>query len=149
MINGAHAFFPASRHENPVWQNPRSLKPDLDAPAIHYLVGELNKPLRVETCADENISWILDVLLDASVDYDIIKKLKEKSDKQSIRSILSETERIIWNNSPILQIARDNIEHILRKIVQDPKAKLQRKFRGNLENRLAIQLSNGQEIPNL
>ena len=149
MQEGAYAFFPTSRHEDPVWQNPRGLKPSLDAPAIHYLAGQLNKPLRVETCADENISWILDVLLDASVDYDIIKKFKEKSDKQSIRSILSETERIIWNNAPILQVARENIEHILREIVQDPKAKLQRRFRENFENRLAIQLGNGQEIPNL
>ena len=149
MQKGAYAFFPASRHENPVWQNPRSLKPGLDAPAIHYLAGELDKPLQVETCADENISWILDVLLDASVDYDIIEKFKKKSDKQSIRSILSETERIIWNNSPILQVARQNIEHILQEVVQDPKAKLQRKFRENFDNRLAIQLGNGQEIPNL
>lgn len=148
MQKGAYAFFPVSRHENPVWQNPRSLKPSLGAPVAHYLDGNLNKPILVETCADENISWILDVLLDASVDYDIIKKFKGKSDKQPLRS-LSEAERITWKNSPILQISRENIEHILREAVQDPEAKLQRKFRDNFENRLAIQLGNGQEIPNL
>lgn len=147
MRKGAHAFFPASRHEDPVWLNPKSLEIKLN-PLSARFNRQLGKPLQVETCAEENISWILDVLFDASVDYEIIKKFKEKSDK-SVRSILSEAEKIIWNNSPILQASRENIEYILREVVQDNQARLQRKFRDSLEHRIGILLSNGQEIPNL
>ena len=151
MQKGAYVFFPANRHEDPVWLNPMSLEAKPNPPYSRF-DRQLHKPLRVETCAEENISWILDVLFDASVDYDIIKKFKKRSEEEpdkSIRSILSEAERTIWNNSPILQIARENVEYILREVVQDNQAKLQRKFRDSLGHRLAIQLGNGQEIPNL
>ena len=147
MRNGAHAFFPASRHEDPAWLNPKSSKIKSN-PLSQRFNRQLDKPLQVETCAEENISWILNVLFDASVDYDIIKKIKEEPDN-SIRYILNEAEKRIWNNSPILQGSRENIEYILREVVQDNHARLQRKFRDSLESRIGIQLGNGQVIPNL
>ena len=142
MQGGAHAFFPASRHEDPVWLNPESLNVNMDAPVNRRFTTDLDKPLQVETCAERNISWILDVLFDSAVDVDIIKKLQERSD-------LSSTEESAWNDSFVLQRSRGNIERILRAVVQDDQAKLQRKNRSFLERRLTIQLSNGAEIPNL
>ena len=142
MQNGAHAFFPASRHENPVWLNPRNLKVNMDASVNRRFSNELDKPIQVETCADENIGWILDVLFDASVDYDIGRKLQ-------VGAVLSDEERTNWNNSHPLQQSRHNIEQILQAVLQDKHAKLTRRLRSHREQRLTIGLGNGQVIPNL
>ena len=142
MKNGSHAFFPASRRENPVWLNPRSLKVNMTAPVNRRFVTDLDKPIQVETCAEKNIGWILDVLFDASVDFDIIQKLQQGL-------ALSDTQRRSWNNSHALQQSRENIELILQEVVQDKQAKLIRRLRDNSEYRLAIRLGNGQVIPNL
>ena len=142
MQKGAYAFFPASRHENPVWLNPRSLEVNMDASANRRFSSDLDKPLQVETCAERNIGWILDVLFDASVDSDIIRKLQKGV-------ALDDAETINWNNSQALQLSRRNIEHILRKVIQDKHAKLHPKLRNDLEHRIAIRLGNGQVIPNL
>ena len=44
MINGAHAFFPASRSEVPGWLNPRSLKAHPTSFSSHFS-RQLDKPL--------------------------------------------------------------------------------------------------------
>ncbi len=142
LQEGAYAFFPASRHEDPVWLNPRILKVNTAASVNRRSNTDLGKPLQVETCADENIGWILDVLFDASVDYDIIRKLQEEE-------VLSDEEITNWNNLPPLQQSRHNIEQILQGVLQDKRVKLIRRLRNSRELRLAIQLSNGRVIPNL
>ena len=136
MQEGAYAFFPESRHEDPVWLNPKSLKINMDAPVNRRFSNDLDKPLQVETCADENIGWILDVLFDAAVDYDIIRKLQ-------VGTVLSDAERTNWSNSRPLQQSRHNIERILQAVLQDKQAKLMRRLRNNREQRLTIQLDNG------
>ncbi|RKU33909.1 hypothetical protein C6499_00340 [Candidatus Poribacteria bacterium] len=142
MQEGAYAFFPASRHEDPVWLNPEILKVNMDASVNRRFSKDLGKPLQVKTCANENIGWILDVLFDASVDYDIIRKLQGGA-------VLSDEEKTNWNNSRPLQQSRYNIERILQAVLQDKQVKLIRRLRNSREQRLAIQLSNGQVIPNL
>ena len=112
MLKGTYAFFPASRHEDPVWLNPKSLKVNMDSSANRRSNDELDKPLHVETCAEKNISWILDVLFDAAVDFDIIRKLQ-------MGAVLSDAEGTDWNNLRVLQRSRQNIERILRAVVQD------------------------------
>ena len=141
MQNGAYAFFPASRHEDPIWLNPKSLKIKFNPFSLRFN-QQLDKPLRVETGAEENISWILSVLLDAAVDFDIIQQLQAGA-------TLSNVEERAWKNASALQRSKQNIEHILRAILQDKHAKLLRDLRRNSEQRLAIQLGNGQIIPNL
>ena len=148
LQEGAYAFFPASRHEDPVWLNPRILKVNMDASVNRRFSNELSKPLQVETCAAENISWILDVLFDASVDFDVIRKLEVKSGNFVSHNLSFEEERN-WNNWCALQLSRQNIEQILREVIQDKQAKLIRRLRGNSEHRIAIQLGNKQVIPNL
>ena len=69
MKSGAHAFFPASRREDPDWLNPKSLKAYPTASSPHF-DKQLDKPLWIGTCAEENISWVLDVFLDSLVDLD-------------------------------------------------------------------------------
>ena len=48
LQEGAYAFFPASRHEDPVWLNPRILKVNMAAPVNLRFSNDLGKPLQVE-----------------------------------------------------------------------------------------------------
>ena len=137
MQKGAHVFFPASRREDPDWLNPESLKIGLAAPPIVRPREELNKPLRIETCAEESISWILDVFLDSLVDPNLA------------RSTLSHEQTIDLHNRQALRQAWQNVERILKAILQDDTAKLRLNFRNRASSRLAIQLGNGQIIPSL
>lgn len=148
MQDGAHAFFPSSRREVPAWLNPRSLRTGMNAPVNQRFSDELGKPIHVETCAEEIISWILDVLFDASIDFDIIGKLRVDSSKLVFHN-LSPEEKERWNNLRALQLSLQNIEQILQEVLRDKQAKLLRRLRNNSERRLSIQLGNGQEIPNL
>ena len=134
---GAHAFFPASRREDPDWFNPKSLTVGPETSAIGHFNKELAKPLRVETCTEESISWILDVFLDSLVDLRLL------------RPNLSIEEVVNLENRQALQRARQNVERILQAILQDSTAKLHLNFRNLAPSRLSIQLNNGQMIPSL
>ena len=107
MQTGVHVFFPASRREDPDWLNPKSLKGGPEDSAISRVNKELAKPLRVETCAEESISWILDVFLDSLVDPGLP------------RSNLSQQQVTDLIYRQILRQARQNIEQILQTILQD------------------------------
>lgn len=137
MEKGAHIFFPASRRENPDWLNPESLKVGLAAPIISRPDDALDKPIWVETCAEESISWILDIFLDSLIDPNLA------------RSTLSREQTIDLHNRQILRQALQNIERILKSILQDNTAKLHLNFRNIAPSRLAIRLGRGQIIPSL
>ena len=137
MQKGAHIFFPASRREDPDWFNPKSLTAGPDDPAIKRINDQLAKPLRVETCTEENISWILNVFLDSLVDLD------------HLVSNLSQERAVDLQNRQILRQARQNVERILKGILQDDAAELRLNLRNRPPSRLSIQLNNGQIIPTL
>ena len=137
MEKGAHAFFPASRRADPDWFNPKSLTAGPEASAIGHFNKELAKPLRVETCTEESISWILDVFLDSLVDPNLA------------RSTLSRAQTIDLRNRQILRQARQNVERILQTVLQDHTAELRLNFRNLAPSRLSIQLNNGRMIPTL
>ena len=137
MRKGSHVFFPASRREDPDWLNPRSLTVGLEDPSIKRFDNELAKPIRVETCTEENISWILDVFLDSLVDPNIL------------RPNLSQQKATDLRNRQMLRQAKQNVERILQAILQDHTAELRLNLRHLTPSRLSIQLSNGQMIPSL
>ena len=137
MQKGAHVFFPASRREDPDWFNPGSLTAGPDDPAIKRFNDRLAKPLRVETCTEENISWILNVFLDSLVDLD------------HLVPNLSQEKAVDLRNRQILRQARQNVERILKAILQDSTAGLRLNLRNRPPSRLSIQLNNGQIIPTL
>ena len=141
MEKGSHVFFPASRREDPDWLNPRSLIVGLQDSAIRRFDGELAKPIRVDTCTEESISWILDVFLDSLVDPDILSP--------NLKPNLSRKKATDLQNRRILQRARQNVERILQAILQDRTAELRLNFRNLAPSRLSIQLGNGQMIPSL
>ncbi len=93
----------------------------MDAAAYRRFNDRLDKPLWVETCAEKNIGWVLDVFLDSLIDL-----------------------------LPGLQLAQgQNVEHILQKILQNKKAKLTLNYRGIGASRISIEMSDGQTIPTL
>ena len=137
MEKGVHVFFPASRREYPNWLNPQSLTVGLDNPVIRRFNDELAKPIRIETCTEESIRWILDLFLDSRADLDrlIPNSSQGKATELHMRQIL--------------RLALQNVEYILKEILQDHTAKLHLNHRNVAKSRISIQLSNGQIIPSL
>lgn len=148
MEESAHAFFPARRYEYPDWQNSKSLEAGLSSSRTDFDL-QLDKPLQVETCSDKNISWVLDVFLDSFINPELA---------QEVQSVVNPAVPLSDPNSPkildiqaryTLGVTRQNVESILRTILQDKEAELSLNLRDVVPSRLAIQLSNGQRIPNL
>ncbi|MYA98376.1 AAA family ATPase [Candidatus Poribacteria bacterium] len=144
----AHAFFPARRYENPDWLYNTSLEAELRSSMGRFNM-EHDKPIQVETCASENISWLLDVFLDASINPEQV---------QEFLKILTPDLPIQDSSSPkisdlraryALRVARQNVENILQTILQDEVTEFLLNLRDAVPSRLAIQLSNDQIIPNL
>ena len=143
-----HAFFSARRYENPDWLYNKRSKLGLSS-SITRSNSQLNKPLQVETCASENISWLLDVFLDSSINPEQV---------QEFQRILTSELPFEGSSSPkisdlraryAIRVARQNVENILQTILQDEVTEFLLNLRDAVPSRLAIQLSSDQRIPNL
>ena len=157
MRNGAHAFFPSSRHEDPDWLNPKSLKthPTSSSPRFN---SQLDKPIWIETCAEENVSWVLDIFVDSLFDLDELREysnfvdtLQQKNMEQQIEIPLM-VPPTIWRivmNKPDFMQARQDVEQILKKILQDETVKLMLNFRNIGSSRISIKMRDGRIIPTL
>ncbi|MYK22097.1 AAA family ATPase [Candidatus Poribacteria bacterium] len=148
MEENAHAFFPARRYEDPDWLYNTSLEMGLTS-SMTRSNWRLDKPLLIETCASENISWLLDVFLDSSINPELA---------QEVPNLLNPDVQLSDSNSPkildlrdryILRVSRQNIESLLQTILQDESIEFLLNLRDAVPSRLAIQLSNDQRIPNL
>ena len=145
---GAHAFFPATRRENPDWLALKVLEASVKTASSGSDVQH-DKPLVVQTCAAENISWILDIFLDSSLTPNQFQQQQRVSEENITSSELSPSEMEDLSKRVAFQQARQNVESILQTILQDDTARLRLNFRDVAPTRLAIELSNGQVIPNL
>ena len=160
MTNGAYAFFPASRREDPDWLNPQSLKAHPTSSSPHF-DKQLDKPLWVGTCAEENISWVLDVFLDSLVDFDEQQKvnnfvhiLQEQNLAQQQNPLPPELLPTMLEILPTVgRLAfvetRKKVEQILQTILQDRGAKLTLNYRNVTPSRISIKMGDGQTIPTL
>ena len=146
MTNGAYAFFPASRREDPDWLNPKSLKARLTSFSPRFN-KQLDKPLWVETCAEENISWVLDVFLDSLID--LLPGLQLSQEQNLIYRKVDSSELRDLRNRDLLRQARWNVECILQETLQDKTAKLSLNYRRVEASRISIKMDNGLTIPTL
>ena len=146
MRKGTHAFFPARRREEPDWLNPKSLKVEL-SPLSARFDRELGKPLWIETCADENLPWILDVFLDSLID--LAPGLQLAEGQNLVYRNVSSSEIIELRNRSLLRQARQNVESILQAILQNKSAKLDLNYRNIGPSRISIKMKNGRIIPTL
>ncbi len=160
MTNGAYAFFPASRREDPDWLNPKSLKAHLTASSPRF-DKQLDKPLWVGTCAEKNISWVLDVFLDSLVDFDEQQKLTNFANTLQEQNLAQQQSPLPPELLPtLLEIlptagrlafaeTRKKVEEILQTILQDRAAKLTLNYRNVTPSRISIKMGDGQTIPTL
>ena len=148
MKNGAYAFFPASRREDPDWLNPKSLKahPTASSPRFDK---QLDKPLWVGTCAAENISWVLDVFLDSLIDPDKQQKFNNFVSTLQGQQITLPQELLLPANRPAFMRARKNVEQILQTVLQDNSAELILSPRNAGPSRISIKMGDGRIIPTL
>ena len=149
MEENVHAFFPARRYENPDWLYNTSLEAGLRSSSMNRFNMERDKPLRVETCALENISWILDVFLDSFINPELAPEVPRALDPEVQLSPSSSPKILELRERYTLGVTRQNVESILRTILQDDSTELLLNLRDVVPSRLAVQFSNGQRIPNL
>lgn len=143
----AHAFFPARRYENPDWLDNVRLEAGLTS-ARTRSNWRPDKPLVVETCASENISWLLDVFLDSSINPELAQEVPNLLNPDVQISDLT-PKLLDLQERYILRESRQNIEDILQTILQDDVTEFLLNLRDAVPSRLAIQLSNDQKVPNL
>ena len=154
ILRGAHAYFPASRREKPDWLNPKSLRIGPNPFSIHFN-QRLDKPIWVETCGEENISWVLDVFLDSLIDPDEQQKVRDFVDTLQEENMSAQQQ-----NTPPIELlslvdrhssmkTRKNVEQILKTILQNRTAKLILNFRNITPSRISIKMDNGLTIPTL
>lgn len=131
---GAVVYFPPSRKENPHWLNVESISSPLAINSSQKLDRHLRKPIFVESSAEKNKSWLLDVFLDSLVDVEAGPSGLEVSSNTNIRDKL------------LLRRGRKNIEEVLQQILQDETAELSTSYRHNPAFRLSVTIRNGQII---
>lgn len=153
MNNGAHAFFPASRHEDADWLNPKSLQVSMSTDVNQRFNDQLDKPLWVGTCAEENIPWVLDVFLDSLRDPIEQQKLNEwvntLQGQNSPQQNALPPELLPIVNRFVFAQSRKNVEQILKTILQDQTAELILNFRNVRSSRISIRMGDGKIIPTL
>jgi AAA domain, putative AbiEii toxin, Type IV TA system len=142
--HGAVCFFPSSRHERPHWLNFDAVK---DEPMFGHNIrmsGILGKSLVVERSAEDNLQWVMDVFLDSLVEMDVVTL-------PDAENVLTE-QLIIRSNIPekrMLKIGRENVEKILRSVLEDESAQLIINYRNAAHGRIAIRCGNGIIVPSL
>lgn len=138
---GSVCYFPSARHERPHWLNPQGVK---DEPIFYFAENysdRLYKPVIVESAAQENKQWLLDVMLDSTVE--VLPYVVSEPPEQRFL-ITSNTE-----NYRLLRQSRSNVEALLRAVLQDESAQLRLNYRTISPYRLNVQLSDGRFIPSL
>ncbi len=140
-------FFPSSRHERPHWINPRAVE---DTPIFGDYVrwkGTLGRSLMVESAAQANFQWIMDVLLDARADVAFQASIASVTDgRPNIRYTPILQSNI--EEKAMMESARGGLNLLLRAILQDPTAHFALNYRNTGGSRLYIRTSKGV-IPSL
>ena len=129
----AVCYFPASRKEYPHWLNRVSVS-EVESPAFEFKIqGALQKPIYVESSAEQNKKWLLDVIIDSRLDFIVL-------DDNRLLAIGNTTER------QLLRRALVNVENVLKQILSDNSAQLILRYRNDPAARLAISTENGTLI---
>lgn len=140
--NGAVCFFPSSRHERPHWLNFSAVE---DRPLFgnnQRMSGVLRKPLIVERAGEDNQQWLMDVLLDSLVDFDLASFPTSDGNPQWLL-------RANMQDKLLLKTGRKNVEQLLRAVLEDENAQIILNYRNAVHGRVAIRLKNEVVVPSL
>lgn len=144
--SGAVCFFPSSRHERPHWLNLSAVE---DQPLFssddQRLSGILGKPLIIERAAEDNRQWLIDVVLDSLVDGSFISGVPTFQQPQPIYFQAQPN----LQDKFLLRYGRQNVEQLLRAVLEDEKAEMVLNYRNVPYGRVAIRLGNGIIVPSL
>ncbi len=141
---GAVCFFPSSRHERPHWLNFSAVE---DQPLFgnnQQISRVLGKPLIVERAAEYSRQWLMDVLLDSLVDGDFVDVLNPEGAPHWLWQPLSNLQEKLW-----LKAGRQNVELLLRLVLEDENAQIVLNYRNAVHGRVAIRFGNGVIVPSL
>lgn len=146
FLRGSVCFFPSSRHERPHWLNVEALEDQPLFGEARRMAGLLAKPLVVERAAETNRQWLMDVLLDSLVDGELVP--------DGIVAIGHSPPwqwRPRWNAQEklLLQVARRNVEQLLREVLEDHRPEIVLNHRNAANSRLGIRLGDGVIVPSL
>lgn len=144
--NGAVCFFPSSRHERPHWLNLSAVEDESLFGNDKRLSGVLGKPLIVERAAEDNRQWLMDVLLDSLVDGNFVVGVPTPEQPAPVYFQPQPTD---LSNKLLLKAGRQNVESLLRSVLEDENAQLILNYRNAVHGRVAIRLGNGVIVPSL
>lgn len=133
--NNVLCYFPVNRNEKPHWLNIDSIK-EQEELYTGRVSGKLYNDIIITTSSESNNKWILDVFLDSLVDIDI----------DNTGYVLKDTR---VKDKLILKRGRENIEDILKVILEDDSIYLSINYRNQGFSRISINNSNGILIPSL
>lgn len=144
---GAIGFFPSSRHERPHWLNFSAVE---DKPLFRNnqrVSGILGKPLIVERSAEDNQQWLMDVLLDSLVNINLVSLPNLSPFSGSTKPQLLLPSNI--QEKLLLKAGRENVELLLRSVLEDKSVQLILNYRNAIHGRVAIRFGNGVIVPSL
>lgn len=140
---GAYCFLPSNRSEAPAWLNSESSTDEPTASFFARTTGKLRKPLVNTTTLEATKSWLVDVILDQSLDsVTVHQRLFEGEPgiarlNQELNDALQELASLSAVNS------------IIRAILKDPQARIARGGRGLGDRKIHIQIGDQRAIPTL
>jgi hypothetical protein len=143
--NQAVCFFPSSRHERPHWLNLSAIEDEPLFGNEKRFSGVLGKPLIVERAAEDNRQWLMDVLLDSLVDGSFVVGV---STPEQTAPIYFQAQTNL-SDKLLLKVGRQNVESLLRSVLEDENAQLVLNYRNAIHGRVAIRFGNGIVIPSL
>lgn len=144
FTSGAICFFPASRHERPHWLNVGALEDNPVFGDYSGIQGQLRKPLIIERAAASNQQWLMDVLLDSMMEFEVLPSVMSAGEEHPV---LRPTQNV--QEKVLLGIGRQNVEQLLRQVLEDDHSKLVLNYRNAVSGRMGIRLGSGVTVPSL
>ena len=133
-------YFPSARHERPHWLNPEGVANEPIFSFAENYTGRLYKPVIVESAAQENKQWLLDVILDSRAE---VQPVVVRQDPPQLGLGIASNQNDLWW---LLQ-SRHMVDAILKQILHNNSARLSLGYRTG-GNRLFIETDSGT-IPSL
>jgi predicted ATPase len=135
---GAYAFFPSTRFELPHWVNVPLLERDPDVSFTPTFSNQLSKPIVVQSAIQTLKPWLIDVMLDQSVDS---LNIMLASDLNELKSQTADKLAFFQTFSSLNQV--------LQITLGISGARLVRTHRGFQDRRICIAAANEIIIPSL
>jgi hypothetical protein len=142
--DGSICFFPSSRHERPHWLNVEAINDESLFGGNRRITGVLGKPLIVESAGADNLQWLMSVLFDSLIEADLEAMPQMVIGGDPViccRPTSSLSDKLLLN------VARQNVERLLRSILEDDQARFVLNYRNASHGRIAIRLGSGVTIP--